>query len=652
MLVVRTPAVVDPNASQRGSRPNLVAVACLLAACGVRSSTPVGSPSTPIVARSAPTCSSRLRAEDILASNARSSGDRNAVRGVLPLRLVGTASQQEQKGRFELALSSRLHAQLRTHSGLIIAEGVDAQGPWEVGPGGVALRLHDDETEGRDALAWVLRREYLSASPSAARCEMRQGELVATVEYALPAQGNPELVFDLATGELRSFQHTYGLGRRREVRLSAWTTRGSARFPTSFTVSGGREVAEIHGELVDGAPCEAALSPTDGCTAAPDSGLRITWPAEGLVRIPARRMMGGVALKVRVAGRQVWGLLDSGAGVTAVDTTAPLASAFTPSGLVTAHGGTESMTAGLGHLDTIELGPLRATHVPTVAIPIPGTDVFGALKPEVVLGYSLFATAAVRIDFRKNEVVMARSADRLVTPGSTRIRMRAIEGHLYVDAKVEGHPGTFEIDTGNIGHLTLEERWAETAGILRDRPTVGVQAVTGAGTQASSIRYLRLQRFELGPLYEEQPVAQVSRLPTIQSEAGNIGMEFLSGCSAIIVDVPGRSLHLEPPCVSIGRSLAWDIAFAWKRAADGRAARFIVQKLLPGGAGTVAGLEEGDELVSVDGRPPGDDRTELYARLRLKPGRKVELAVERKGKRLRLVLGTQEALPRIPEVAP
>src|SRR4029079_4851708 len=156
-----------------------------------------------------------------------------------------------------------------------------------------------------------------------------------------------------------------------------------------------------------------------------------------------------------LGGRDVSAFLDSGAGATAVDATTPAGLNFTPTMETTAVGATQDVRVGFGELPSIELGDLHAEHVPTVSVPIPALEAFGDKRPELILGYSFFASAVVRVDYKRLDIVIAKSAAGIFAKGvETRaVPLRVLDNKIVVDGVVEGIPAPFEVDTGNSGGL-------------------------------------------------------------------------------------------------------------------------------------------------------------------------------------------------------
>jgi len=194
------------------------------------------------------------------------------------------------------------------------------------------------------------------------------------------------------------------------------------------------------------------------CTAPAEDRVQVRWPPGGVVRLPLMYLGGELLVSVKVEGRQVHAFLDSGAGITVVDSTLPIGKAFVPTSNVAAQGATQKLRVGLGELPVVDLGDLHVEHLPTASVPIPSLEAFGDKRPEIVLGYTFFALGAVRVDYTKGEVVLAERAESLVEAGSRSVPMRVLGGKLVADVTIDGQPAAIELDTGNAGGIDLTKR--------------------------------------------------------------------------------------------------------------------------------------------------------------------------------------------------
>lgn len=368
-------------------------------------------------------CPATVDVSDLFARHAGAFGAAAAVDKILPRSLRMEAETGGKKGIAELVLDRAGHRSEEVMERVHGATGVDANGPWSVSVAGVALRLRPDEATSIGFEAWLLRRSYLAAfdaNRDSATCTENGGARVR-VSYRLTDRGAPELDFDLATAALLATSVTASDGRRSSTSYDTWSgpDEQGTRWPltTSTVDAAGNQTKYRVLENVAGPGCNgvaAGISSTTDCLALPKPALAFEWPASGIVKTPMRYYLGELSIRVGVQGREVWALLDSGASITIVDATTPAGAAFVSNMELAGSGSSQKIRAGLGELSSLRIGKdLVLRHLPTASIPIPALDAFGDRRPEVIVGFSLFLGAAVRVDYAKNELTFARPSDAL-----------------------------------------------------------------------------------------------------------------------------------------------------------------------------------------------------------------------------------------------
>jgi PDZ domain/Aspartyl protease len=422
------------------------------------------------------------------------------------------------------------------------------------------------------------------------------------------------------------------------------------RWPTELTELsalgqqvGVRQVNERPGLVCEGVDPRFSA---DGCLSPPTPNLRIEWPTD-LVRVPMRYHLGGVSLRVALDGKPAWALLDSGAGLTALDATMPAGRALRPTLQVTGAGAAQSVRMGFGEVDSLAVGALTLRHLPVLSAPVPALAAFGERRPEVFVGLPLFLAAAVRVDYANGEIVLARSASGLVGPGATSLSLRLLGGRLAVDASVEGTPGTFVVDTGSSGGVTFYKPWLDERSLLGDRPSLVERGQLGIGDDESAWALVRVRRFDLGPVRHDDRLATVLIPPATGRLAGVVGNGVLARCAAVVFDVARRALWLEPPCnrPSPEPNAGWVVALSPEPAHRDRP--WVLSTVFAGGAAALAGLAKGDRLLTIDGEPVGPDPAKIEALAAGAPGTKLRVEYERAGKTLRATLELRALLAEV-----
>jgi hypothetical protein len=606
------------------------------------------------------------------------SGHRRRSRAALAARarvrhagLTGTVSIEGHSGKIETVLTQGAVRSQAWLSGLVEANGTDERGAWTLeGGSGIVERQRPDEGIEAALDAWLLRRRYVEAFDAerdTARCENvgegPNGAARVDLAFARPELGAPVLAFDLESAALLSAAHAQADGVMTRTTYQAWSepSRAHVRWPRKTTShpSSGDVSTQEYSAIVPGLAC-ARFDATgvaipvqgDACAAPLPDRFVMRWPPgeRPCVRLPLVYLGSELLVRVKVGGREATAFLDSGAGATTVDATTPAGAAFHASMELTGSGATQKLRLGFGELPAVDLGELHAEHVPTVSVPIPALDAFGDKRPEVILGYSFFAAAVIRVDYKRGEIVLGRSTDGLFAKGveATPVPLRVLRSKVVVDGTVERTPAPFEVDTGNSGGLDLYKKWASAHGLPGDRPVVSVKGRFGAGTAETTSMFYRLASGSLGPIAFDGHRAHVADPPDAGLIAGLAGNEVLARCAAVIFDVAKRTLWLEGPCDRPvpERRAGWRFDKKIDPAFPDRP--WIVGSLWPGGAAERAGVQAGDRLLEVGGKPATSDVAPLWMLEEQAAGTKLPVVAVRAGApkdRVRLIIELRSPTP-------
>lgn len=576
----------------------------------------------------------------LLKNHARAYGSASAVTATLPRTLSGELTTQGKTGKFELILEKTRHRWSTEIAGMLGASGIDEKGAWELGIPGALLRLDPEEAKGVAFERWLDRRlyveQFVAERDSAVCAQDPSGPPRVTLRMHVADVGDPALVFDLTTAELVSYTRDEADGRRVQTTVDSWSPMSDGvRWPVERTerplVS-----APTKTRLTENAPGAHCASGGD-CLAPPVPAFAYAWPSPQ-VKVPMSFYLGEVVLKAKLGDREVWALLDSGAGLTALDTTTPAGEAFKPAMEVEGASATQKVHMGLGQIDSVKLGPLAIAHLPVVSVPIQALESFGPKRPEIILGFSLFAAAAIRIDFVKHELVFARSGEGLYSSRAIPLKVRVLDGKVVGLASLDGMPARFVLDTGNNVGFDLYKNWAESHGFPGKRRSVEMRGVFSAGTQPTVVTLFRLARAELGPITTLDRVSYITDPPVPPSIAGLVGNDAFSRCTAVVFDVEKRTVWFEPPCNRPvpEQKASWYLVKS--ESTNFKDRPWVVGTLVPGGSAERSGIKTGDRLLEIGGKPAVLDTQTFEAVTEQAAGTKVPILVERNGERLKLTL--------------
>jgi hypothetical protein len=647
---------------------------------GERASTIAAGPAHPDAATSATAaatprarsrCPSTVDVAELLVRHGLGYGTPGAVEASLPIVMTGTVAIESHVGKVEIVLAPGATRSQAWISGLVESNGLDGEGAWTL-EGGSGVVERQRGIEGIEAAldAWLLRRTYVDgfdAARDTARCEdvgvAPNSAARVDLAFARPELGSPVLAFDMESGALLSTAHTQADGVLTRSTYEAWSepSPSRVRWPRKITQhpSMGDVSTQEYRSIASGLSCarfdaSGVAIPVrgDACAAPPPDRFVVRWPAgdHPRVRLPLTYLGSELLVHAKLGGREAMAFLDSGAGATAVDATTPAGAAFHPSMEMTASGATQKVRLGFGELPAVDLGELHVEHVPTVSVPIPVLDAFGDKRPELILGYSFFAAAVIRVDYKRSEIVLARSADGMFAKGVELrlVPLRVLRSKIVVDGAVDHIPAPFEVDTGNSGGLDLNKKWASAHGLPGDRPVVSLKGRFGAGTGETTSMFYRLASGSLGPITFDGHLAHVVDPPDPGILAGLAGNDVLARCDAVIFDVANRRLWLEGACDRPvpERRMGWRFEKKNDPAFPDRP--WVVGTLWPGGAAERAGVRAGDRVLEVGGKPASSDVAPLWALEQQPVGTKVPVVVVRADApkdRVRLIIELRSPAP-------
>jgi len=218
-----------------------------------------------------------------------------------------------------------------------------------------------------------------------------------------------------------------------------------------------------------------------------------------------------------------------------------------------------------------------------------------------IIGYSMLKHYAVEVDMDRHVLVLSRA--RLTLPAAARAVHFSLEsGFIIVPGRIEGITGTILIDTGDRSSLSVYGPFATRHGMYGRFG--GVQdALTGFGIG--------------GPVYGDVfTLPQLDVLGTRLSDittrasrqkagvfASNVAAASIGGGLLrrfnIVYDYPHNVLYVWQSALFAAPD-SYDRSGLWISLRDDHA---YVASVLPDGPASQAGLQPGDEIVTVNGQP-------------------------------------------------
>jgi len=356
------------------------------------------------------------------------------------------------------------------------------------------------------------------------------------------------------------------------------------------------------------AACALALA-----LAAIASGAHAAEARRGDVVLPFQSVNRTIFIRVTVSGRPLWFVLDTGDKYAVIDLAIarslglPLAAPVAVGG-----GGKQTVTGYLLKGSPFGVPQIRGFSQPLfLALPLDDLARFSGHQFAGVLGFDFISRFVVEIDYRRHRITLHdKDGYRYGGAGQAFPLTFNAAAHPQIAARVldgsaEPVDGTFVVDIGSGAGLILNRPFVEAQGFLATgRPVVPWLEGRGLGGGVDGA-IGRVAGLGLGAVTIRDPVTVFSRAesgPFASAEAqGNIGAAILEKFR-VILDYPRSRMILEPND-QLGRPMAYDRSGLVLSAEGADYRRFKVEAVAEGSPASEAGIEAGDRLVSIDGRP-------------------------------------------------
>ena len=358
------------------------------------------------------------------------------------------------------------------------------------------------------------------------------------------------------------------------------------------------------------------------------------------VTVPFKLINNHMYIEVKLNGHGPYEMLfDTGGSNAIVPTLAhdlglKLQGAFQSRGT-----GEETLDVSATSIDRMEIGGAFLDHQTFASAAL---ESFGNVegKPFVgIVGYEIFRRFVVRTDYEAHQVTLIEPEGYSYHGPGVRVPLQLKDTTPIVPGDIDGIPGTFQLDTGSRATLDLMSPFVAKNNLVAHYQAK-LQGVNGWGVGGKERSWIvRAHRFTFGGVSVEAPVLglsqSVSGSMAEAGMAGNVGAGLLKKFN-IVWDYPHNQIFFERN-KHYAETDVFNRAGLWANLGDGG---FDVIDVFAGSPASEAGLQTGDRILAVDGRQAQQGITlpEFRERMRAAPGTKLTLDVERKGRRLQIVV--------------
>ena len=585
-------------------------------------------------------------------------GGRAAFDSIRTIHVRGTLSAFGLTGRIEVWLEAPNHRSTEVALGpLTLRDGCDGTHAWRTDPSGKAIVLDGKDLDEALGSTWFDNDRWLTADQGGGNVTLAGVERDSTgnwtvLEVAPPAGRVRRIYLD---------SKTWLIGRivSKNDQMTITATQSDYR-----TVAG-RKVAFRTLQQVAGMAANDAAITTDSmwvnvpvatshfALPGPAQGSGVQWLKNpGVAHLPFTYSAKHVWLRASVNGRPPADFIyDTGASLSVLDSAYAASIGVASEGRIQGQGAGSTGSGAFASLSSLRVQGEDGDGIEIKDSKVAVLNLNDVLEPFFwratagIVGFDFIVRFVNEVDFDHHTLTFYDPAKFAYQGKGTAIPM-TLAGHVpAVKFTLDGkYGGDFRIDVGSGSTVDLHGPFVKKNGIERLIGTpIEVMGGGFGGTFTSKLG--RAKSLAVGPYSWERPLVSISGVESgaLSSEdyAGNVGNQILERFKCT-VDYERRQLYLEPGAQyqktdSFSRS---GLQLA-KYEDEVHAAR-----VTPGSPAAKAGIESGDVIVTIAGKPAtGYTVDEADGLLDTGPaGSKVKLELMRGGKKKSVTVTLKDML--------
>ena len=358
-------------------------------------------------------------------------------------------------------------------------------------------------------------------------------------------------------------------------------------------------------------------------------------------KIPFSYKGGHIYLPVRLGDKKEEHifLLDSGAGITVIDSALAADSGFPIGDRITGAGIGGSTFCYMTRVPGFKIKGINFKAQTLIALPLNNiTTRFSDIETGGILGYDFLSRFVTQIDY-EDQTISFFEPDSFKHTGKGQIIEAPLSRKLFsVECLLDGKfKGDFVIDTGANRSLLLKS-FAERNDLFSGRKLVSVSAV-GAGGE-KTVDLSRFKSLEISGIKILSPILFIpggkSGFAAFGEISGIIGNDILERFK-LTLDYSAQQIIMEKntcfskpfPSDKSGLQTAWDSTGS-----------LYIHNVIPDSPASAEGIKKGDRVISINGKKISlfGDRSEITRLLRQKEGTRLKLLIKRGKKRITVTI--------------